>query len=192
MKKILFITGVLVICMVPISLFGENEAIDKGSFEFGVGTVFDLTIYKGNVEATEFTLGSGLSRFNFGYFVGNRLSIGGAVYYYSWKWSGATESSTEFGFGPYVRYYIPISEKILFDITGIFEYLSWKDPGDTDNSSRIFFGGSGGITYLITSNLGFGGSFGIVYSPDYKDQGTKVTASSYTQFIIGLNFTVYI
>ena len=120
----------------------------------------------------------------------DRLSIGGGVYYYSWKWSGATESSTEFGFGPYIRYYIPITEKALVDITGLFQYYSWKNPGDTDNSSQILFGGSGGITYLITTNLGVGGSFGIVYSPDYKDQGTKVTASSYTQIIIGLGFTV--
>ena len=192
MKKILFITGILVICMVPISLFAENEAIDKGSFEFGLGTVFDLRLYKGNFEATEFTIGSGWSRFNFGYFIVNRLSIGGAVSYYSFKYEGDTESSTEFMIGPYIRYYIPISERFLADITGVFQVNSWEDPGDIDRSSRMWFGGGGGITFLVTSNLGLNGGFGIVYSPNYKDQGTEVVDSSYTQIIIGFGFTVYI
>jgi len=192
MKKILFITGILVICMVPISLFAENEAIDKGSFEFGVGTVFDLRLYKGNAEASEFTIGSGTSRFNFGYFIADRFVLGGSVYYYTFKWEGATESTTEFGVGPYVSYYIPITEKFLANITGGLQFFSWEDPGDVDRSSQILFGGGGGLIYLITNNLGFGGSFGIVYSPNYKDQGIEVLDSSYTQIIIALGFTVYI
>ena len=192
MKKILFITGILFICMVPISLFAENEAIDKGSFEFGVGTVFDLTLYKGNIEATEFTIGSGWSRFNFGYFIVNRLAIGGAASYYSFKWEGATESSTEFMIGPYFSYYIPITERFLADITGVFQFNSWEDAGDVDRSSRMWFGGSGGLTFLLTGNLGLKGGFGIVYSPNYKDEGIEVEDSSYTQVIIGLGFTVYI
>jgi hypothetical protein len=56
MKEILFIIVVLVVCMVPLSLIAEIEAINKGSFEFGLGTTSDLTLYEGNVEATELTL----------------------------------------------------------------------------------------------------------------------------------------
>ena len=192
MKKILFIAGILVICMVPISLFAENEAIDKGSFEFGLGTVIDIRLYQGNLEATEFTVGSGWSRFNFGYFIVDRLSIGGAASYYSFKYEGATESSTEFMIGPYFSYYIPITERFLAPITGVFQVNSWEDPGDVNRSSRMWFGGVGGITFLVTGNLGLNGSVGIVYSPNYKDQGTEVEDSSYTQVIIGLGFTVYI
>jgi hypothetical protein len=192
MKKNLFIAGILFICMIPISLFAENEAIDKGSFEFGLGTVFDLTLYKGNYEANEFAIGSGLSRFNFGYFIVNRLSIGGAAYYYSFKYEGDTESTTEFMIGPYFSYYIPITERFLADITGVFQFNSWEYPGDVDRTSRMWFGGGGGITFLVTSNLGLKGGFGILYSPNYKDEGTEVEDTSYTQIIIGLGFTVYI
>jgi hypothetical protein len=59
MKNILISAGILSIFMIPISLFAENDAIDKGSFEFGLGTVFDLKVYKGNIEAT------GLPRIHF-------------------------------------------------------------------------------------------------------------------------------
>jgi hypothetical protein len=182
----------MVVCSVPLSLAAENEVIDKGGFEFGLGTVFDLTLYRGNVEGAELTFGSGLSRFNFGYFVGNRISIGGTLYYNSWKRSGATEASRELGIGPYVRYYIPINEKTLFDITGIFQMYVWKDAGDTARSYQIFFGGTGGLTYLITNNLGFGGSIGFVVSPSYTDEGETIPDSDYVQIIFALGFTVYI
>ena len=192
MKTILFITGVLLICIVPMSLSAENEAIDRGSFEFGLGTVFDLTLYSGNIEANELTIGSGISMLNAGYFIANRFAVGGAFYFYKLKYEGATESYNEFLFGPYFTYYIPITERFLANITGNFQVVSWEYPGDVDRSSRIWFGGNGGATYLITNNLGIKGGFGFLYSPNYKDQGIEVADTSYTTIAISLGFTVYI
>jgi hypothetical protein len=192
MKTILFVTGVLLICIVPMSLSAENEAIDRGSFEFGLGTVFDLTLYSGNNEANELTIGSGISMFNVGYFIANKFAIGGTASFYKLKPEGATESYNEFLFGPYVTYYIPISERFLANITGNFQIDSWEYPGDVDRSSQIWFGGSGGATYLITTNLGIKGGFGFLYSPNYKDQGIEVEDTSYTTITISLGFTVYI
>jgi len=199
MKTILFVTGVLLICIVPMSLLAENEAIDRGSFEFGLGTVFNLTLYSGNIEANELTLGtsaptigSGIPVFNVGYFIANRFAVGGTFSFYKLKFEGATESYNEFLFGPYLTYYIPVTERFLANLSGNFYIISWEYPGDIDRSSQIWFGGNGGATYLITNNLGIKGGFGFLYSPNYKDQGIEVADTSYTTIAISLGFTVYI
>jgi hypothetical protein len=192
MKKILVVAFLLIFCIVPIGLFAENESIDKGSVEFGLGTAFNLSLYSGNLEATEFTIGSGGMLLSVGYFVIDRLSIGGFAYYYNWKYEGATESSNEYRIGPEVKYYIPVSEQVLVNLKGLFRIVSWEDPGDIDRSSRIWFGGGGALTYLMTGNLGIYGGANIVFSPNYSDQGTKVTDSSYTLIDVELGFRVYI
>jgi len=192
MKKFFIVIGVFVLCIVPSNLFAENEATDQGSFEFGLGPILGIQLYKGNLEATEFTVGSGLTRFNFGYFIANNLSIGGYLYFNSIKYEGDTESSTEFGIGPALSFYVPMTDRFLFNLYGSYELISWELPGDIDRSSVMAFGGGGAITYLITNNLGIFGGFGISYSPNYKIEGIEVADTSYTQIIVGLGFTVYI
>ena len=193
MKKILVLIGVLVfLCTVTLNSFAENDATDKGSVEFGLGPIFALRLYRGNLEATEFTIGSGFTRFNFGYFIADNFSIGGSAYFTSVKFEGATESSTEFGFGPAFSLYVPITDRFLFYVSGLFQFVSWEFPGDIDRSSEMAFGGGIGITYLITNNLGVGSGFGIVYSPNSKDEGVEVPDSSYTEIVFGLGFSVYI
>jgi hypothetical protein len=192
MKKILVAITLLMFCTVPICLFAENDAIDKGSVEFGLGTAFNLSLYFGNVEATEFTIGSGSMLLSVGYFVIDKLSIGGAAYFYSLKYKAATESYTEFGFGPEVKYYIPTSENVLANLKGLFRIVSWEYPGDIDRSSQMWFGGGGGVTYLMTGNLGLYGGADIMFSPDYKYEGTKVTDSSYTAIDIEVGFRVFL
>jgi len=192
MKKILIAAFLLMFCIVPIGLFAENEAIDKGSVEFGLGTAFNLTLYSGNLEATEFTFGSGGTWLSVGYFIIDRLSIGGFAYYWSWEYEGATESSNEYRIGPEVKYYIPVSEQVLANLKGLFRFVSWEDPGDIDRSSRNWFGGGGAVTYLLKSNLGIYGGVDIVFSPNWKDEGTEVIDSSFTLIDMELGFRVYL
>jgi hypothetical protein len=179
--------------MVPLNLSAENTATDRGSIEFGLGPILSLQLYKGNMEANAFVIGSGPTRFNFGYFIANNFSIGGYAYFYSLKYEGDTESSTEFGIGPAFSLYIPMTtDRVLVNISGSFELVSWELAGDIDRSRQMAFGGSGGITYLITNNLGIFGGLGIWYSPDYKSEGVEIPDSSYTQIMAGLGFSVYI
>ncbi len=192
MKKILVAAFLLMFCIVPIGLFAENEAIDKGSVEFGLGTAFNLSLYSGYVELTEFTFGSGGTMLSVGYFIIDRLSIGGSGYFYSLISNATTESSTKVFFGPEVKYYIPLSEQVLFNLKGLFRILSWKDPGDIDRSSQMWFGGGGAVTYLMTGNLGIYGSADIVFSPNWKDEGTEVVDSSYTLIDLQVGFRVFL
>ena len=192
MKKILVAAFLLMFCIVPIGLFAENDAIDKGSVEFGLGTAFNLSLYSGNLEATELTIGSGGMLLSVGYFIIDRLSIGGSGYFYSLISNATTESSTKVFFGPEVKYYIPVSEQVLVNLKGLFRIVSWEDPGDIDRSSRIWFGGGGAVTYLLTGNLGIYGGADIMFSPNYKDQGTEVTDSSYTLIAVEVGFRVFL
>jgi hypothetical protein len=179
-------------CIVPIGLFAENDAVDKGSLEFGLGTVLNLTLYSGNLDATEFNIGSGGMGLSVGYFIIDRLSIGGSAYYWSRKYDGDIDSYNEYSIGPEVKYYIHVSEQVLINLKGLFRIVSWEDPGDIDRSSRIWFGGGGAATYLLTSNLGIYGGADIVFSPNYKNQGIEVIDSSYTFIGAELGFRVYL
>ena len=192
MMRILSITSVLFVCMFPVSLFAENEAVDKGSFEIGLDSILDVSLATGNLEASELTIGSYWTKVNFGYFIIDKLSIGGAVSFWRYKYKGDTEEYTEFFFGPYIRYYIPISERILANLGALFLFSSFKGPGDTDRSSQMAFGGRFALTYLLTNNLGLVGGVTFAYSPDYKDEGIKISDTSYTVIDFGLGFTVYL
>jgi hypothetical protein len=193
MKKILISAGVLLICMTPISLFAVNDAIDKGSFEFGMGSVFGLNVYKGNIEATGLTIGSGLTRFNVGYFIIDRLSIGGSAYYYNFSDNqGIGDSFNEFLIGPIVSYYMGITERLLFNVSVVYQDHSVKFELDDERSNQKRFGGSGALTFLLTTNLGLKGSVGIIYTPNYKDEGKEVEDTSFTQIFTSLGFTVFI
>jgi hypothetical protein len=97
MKKVFIVIGVLALCFAPLSLFADNEATDQGSLEFGLGPILSVYLYKGNLEGTTLIIGSGSTRFNFGYFITDNFSIGGFVYFASVKYEGYTESATEFG-----------------------------------------------------------------------------------------------
>ena len=192
MKKVFIVISFLALCFVPSSLYSENEATDQGSLEFGLGPILSVSLYRGNLEATTFVIGSGPTRFNLGYFIANNFSIGGYVYFASVKYEGYTESATEFGVGPTLTFYVPISDRFLFAIIGNFGLVSWEDPGDVDRSSMMEFGGGGNITYLITDNLGLSCGLGVLFYPNMSDEGIEVPDSSFTEIFVGVGFSVYI
>jgi hypothetical protein len=121
-----------------------------------------------------------------------RLSIGGAAYYYNNSDNTSDYTYNEFLIGPYIRYYLPLSERLLFDISGVFQYYGWKSTGDAGRSNRMFFGGSGALTILLTNNLGLKGGIGALYSPNYSDPDGQVENTSYTQIVISIGFTAFI
>jgi hypothetical protein len=192
MKKVFIVIGVLALCFAPLSLFADNEATDQGSLEFGLGPILSVYLYKGNLEGTTLIIGSGSTRFNFGYFITDNFSIGGFVYFASVKYEGYTESATEFGVGPTLTFYVPITDRFLFGIIGSFGFVSWEDPGDVDRSRMMEFGGGGNITYLITDNLGISGGLGILFYPNYIIEGIEALDTSFTEIFVGLGFSVYI
>jgi len=192
MKKTFLVTTILILCFVPLVFCAGNDAIDNWSIEFGLGSVCKWEWSSGNFEAKGLILGSGPTLLNVGLFIFNGLSIGGAASYITVKDEGATESYEEFFFGPIVRFYIPISDKYLANIEGIFQFDSWEFPGDTDKSSLMRYGGGGGITYLITNNLGMYGSVHLFFIPDYKDQGIEVPDSNFTLIDAEIGFRVFL
>ena len=74
MKKITAALIFILFCVVPLSLWAQNSAIDKGSFEFGLGNALGFSLYTGarfdgDLRTTNITIGSGETRLNAGYFI---------------------------------------------------------------------------------------------------------------------------
>ena len=115
MKLIIATMVVCMLCLSTACLWADNEAVDRGSIEFGLGTIFNLVMTFGNFQGTEFTVGSGWTRFNIGYFIGDRFFVGGAVSYYWQRDQGDTDAYTDLYFGPVVKYYLVASKRILCD-----------------------------------------------------------------------------
>ena len=45
MKRILVVIMFFIFCSVPLSVMAEHSAVDKGSFELGIGSIVDLWLY---------------------------------------------------------------------------------------------------------------------------------------------------
>lgn len=192
MKKVFIVIGILALCFVPLSLYAEHEATDQGSFEFGLGPILSVSGYMGNIEGATLIVGSGPTRFNVGYFIANNFSIGGYAYYAMVNYEGYTSPAFEFGVGPFLTYYVPITDRFLFGITGNFGYVWWEDSEDENGSSMMEYGGGGSVTFLITDILGVSCSAGVLYYPDVIDEGVEVLDSHFMEIFVGVGFSVYI
>ena len=194
MKRIMIVVAAAMFCLLPFGLFAQ-DAIDKGSLEFGLGSIVGVTFWGGDLydpKETDFHIGSDTITVNFGYFLMDSLSLGGSLGFNSNKVEDADEASTNFFIAPVVKYYFPVNEKFLVNAKALFGFSSVKLAGFDDATSQLFFGGGAAGTYLLTPNLG--GFIGVdfTYGLDSRSGGDKIDDTNSTQLDIGLGLTVYI
>lgn len=197
MKKLLSVIMFLVFCAFPLSLFADGKTIPKGTMEFGLGPVFGITLwtgskYQNDLRETDFLIGSGVTRFNTGYFIINGLSVGGTISYSSNKVKGAADPTTVFSFGPVVKYYFPIKNRFLVAAKGLFEIKSTKIPGAADATNQLSFGGGGAATYMLNKNIGVYGGLDILFFLDEKISGTATPNTSHTKIDLNAGVTIFL
>lgn len=190
MKKILVVTMIFVICIAPLAAQAEHSAVDKGSFELGVGNILDIWLYRSDNYESATWVGIGYTPdMTVGYFIINRLMVGTTLGFYSLKSESWTEPSTTFFVQPVVKYYFPVSEKFLFNVKGFFGWRREKDSGDPDIYTQIRFGGGAAGTFMLLPNLGASIGADLIIFPDEKTSGTTVDNTSYyvIDFLLGLS-----
>jgi hypothetical protein len=142
MKKLLVATAYFFFCLAPLAVSAENGAVDKGSFELGVGNILDIWLYRSDNYENVNWIGIGMTPdLTFGYFMANRLMIGTTIGLTTTKYESATESDNTFFIQPVLKYYFPVSEKFLFNLKGFFGWERDKYEGDPDTYTRSRFGG---------------------------------------------------
>jgi hypothetical protein len=194
MKRLCLFT--LVLCtlaasaVVPAAFAAENEAVDKGSVLFDIGTAFVFSHFFNDPTETDIYLGGG-GNLNVSYFVIDRFAVGGTVYFANLKWEGAPEARMMFMASPEVRYYFPLSDKTLWNLVGGVFYSSSRDPGD-DPFTRLGFQGGGAFTYLLKTYFGLYVDARFVLALDGKKGGSTVADTGFTKLWVGLGFVTFL
>jgi hypothetical protein len=197
MKKYLIILITLLICAAPFCSFAQNKATDAGSIAFKLGSIVDVSIYTGDAysgddQATEITVGSGLSRLNFSYFVINNLAVGGYVYFDSLKFKGDNEPSTQFTIGPSVFYYYPVIDNLFINSGVSFEFTTVNLAGYTDSISQLALGFGGGVTYLLTPHLGIYGSITFFIALEAESGGESIPETGFNVIDFDAGLSVFL
>jgi hypothetical protein len=190
----------MLLCVaLPLSAFAQNDPVDSGSFEFGLGTVFDFTYFVlGKFEdniSSRTSLGSDMFRFNFGYFVIDRLSVGGAFGFLAEKSEQDDDAALSFQLGPLVRYYFPIAERFLFNVEGILNYTWAKEVvgGTRDDAlTQLEVGAGVATTFLINSNFGLGAGFDLTHFFNERRDGDAIDNTNFFAAEFGIFFRVFI
>lgn len=197
MKKLIAAVIFILFCAVPFSLCAQNSAIDKGSFEFGLGNALGFALYTGaqfdgDARKTNITLGSGETRLNAGYFIFDKISVGGTTYLFREKIKGNDDPSTVFVIGPVVKYYYPFKEKILFNGKGLIELSVTKDQAATDSATQVAFGAGGAATYLFKEIYGIYGGLDFKFALNQRSGGDTVDDTGYVLITLGIGLNLYI
>lgn len=194
MKKLIVVSLFMVFCFAPLVVMAEHSAIDKGSIEFGVGNVAELSFYRGDNITKGYEYGIGLTPdLTVGYFVIDRLMLGLSFGLFGDKDETMDEADIDLNIMPLVKYYYPISDKFLINAKGFIGWNRYKDSTDPDNPyTRARFGGGIAGTYMLLPQLG--GSIGadFTYYSNYKYGGTKVDDTSWYLLGFLLGLTVYL
>jgi hypothetical protein len=193
MKKIFVVALFLILCSAPISVMAEHSAVDRGSFEFGIGNIASVWLYGGaNYEnATWIGFGS-TPDLTAGYFVINGLMVGTTFYFDWFKSESMTESDNNFFIQPIVKYYLPISDKFLVNAKVFFGWARSKSDGDPDSYTRARFGGGVAGTYMLLPELGACIGADIIIFPDRKVSGTTIANTSFNVIDIAIGLSAYL
>ena len=197
MKKTIAVLIFILFSAMPLSLWAQHSAIDKGSFEFGLGNALSFSLYTGaqfdgDLRKTNITIGSGETRLNAGYFIFDKISVGGTTYLSRTKVKGDDDPLTIFVIGPVGKYYYPFREKILFNGRGLIEFSVIKAPIATDATTQIAFGAGGAATYLFKEIYGIYGGLDLKFAFNERTGGNKVDDTSYVQITFGIGLNLYI
>ncbi len=192
MKKILLTLVLLWLVLFPVSVVAQQNPIDAGSFEFGIGNIANLWLQKGDNydEATDISIGS-TPVLTFGYFVSDGIMLGASIYYESYKSESMTDPDTDFLLQPQLKYYIPVSSQTLANLRILAGYSSSTYDGDSETYTRTRFGLGGGLTYLLLPGLGAVIHADYIYFPNRAVSGTTIDNSSYNIIEIGVGLSAY-
>lgn len=192
MKKKFIVTMLLILCFAPLSVMAQHSAVDKGSFELGVGHIFDIWLFSSdNYESyTEICIGA-TPTLTAGYFIIDGFMIGTTVYYNNYKSESMTDSDTYFSIQPEVKFYFPVSEQFLINAKGFLGMRSSTYDGDSSKYTRMRFGAGCAGTYMLLPTLGasFGADFTLYQ--DRKVDGTTIGSTSYKIINIFVGLTAY-
>ena len=197
MKKYLVIGTIILFCVAPHCLQAKNDAIDKGSILFKIGSLFDISYYfggyfEGEYETTDIVVGSGAVNLNAQYFVADGISVGGSGYYVSSKMKGNSDPSTKIMLGPVISYYHAIIDTILLNGSVYFYYVE-INPYYTDvETSQFSLGVSAGVTYLLNDNLGFSGEVTYFLATDATSRGETIADSGYNMLSFSIGLSVFL
>ncbi len=197
MKKYVVIGTLILFCIAPCSLQAKNDAIDKGSILFKIGSLFDISYYfggyfEGEYETTDIVVGSGAVNLNAQYFVADGISVGGSGYYVSSKMKGNSDPSTKIMLGPVISYYHAIIDTILLNGSVYFYYVE-INPYYTDvETSQFSLGVSAGVTYLLNDNLGFSGEVTYFLATDATSRGETIADSGYNMLSFSIGLSVFL
>jgi len=195
MKKLVIVFTLMAFCIVPAAVFAANDATDKGSVVFDLGSVLGVSFYTGDIERTDISLGTEFDGFGFqpsmnvSYFLIDNLSLGGTIAFVSIKPKGFS-AETWLRFGPEVNYYLPLKDDMLVDVKGYISFNSYKVPG-VDALTQLAFGGGGAIMYMVKPAVGLYGGVDLTLGLDARIGGTNV-GGSYFGIGIGGGFKIFI
>ena len=202
MKKIIAFSLWIILCIAPLSVFAQNlanEAVDAGSGEFNIGTLAAVEFYYwglyGEDTETHLAIGSDIFKTNFSYFIIDCLSLGGTVGFISDTSPGDEESSLLFEVGPTIRYYFPVLNRFLINITGEFQYMSHKPTIGgfrvDDAINQVALGGALEAGYLIHPNIAINIGIRFIQFFQARSAGESVDETNYRYSAIRLGVRIF-
>jgi len=193
LKKILVVATFLFFCFIPFSVMAQHNAVDKGSFELGIGSIVDIWLYSWEIYEDATWIGLGTTpNLTVGYFVANGFMVGTTIGFTRYKSESWTDPNNYFSVQPIVKYYFPFSEKFLLNGKVFFGWSRDKTSGDPDAYTRINFGGGVAGTYMLLPSLGASIGVDFIAFLDQKYGGETIDDSNVNIFYIILGLSVYL
>lgn len=177
MKKILVAISALVLGTTAMA------QTDQGGWMFGAGSNFQFQSFKLDNDQDE-----SASNLDFtaraGYFVIDNLAVGLDVDFGSSKAAGADDADSQFGVGPYVRYYLPMK---------VFGQLGYQFGSVSSGGEKLYSTGDLGIGVGYAAFLNDHVSIEPMVKYDLTsakpDEGDSVSGSGFGVYI---NFGIYL
>lgn len=173
MKKTLLIAAVLVQTFVFGQKQNEKLVIEKGTWTLGgkLSVQNSNTTTKGNTNSKNKVNYFGFTP-QIGYTVSDNLVVGIELGYeksksttsYSDATNDTSQTGTEYSFAPYVKKFIPISNKFAFHVIGKLNYTKGeqKSINNTTDTKRYAALIQPGISYFVSPKFAFEANMGQV------------------------------
>jgi outer membrane protein len=172
MKKLIIISA--------MALMAISATAQKGAFYLGLNNV-------GFINSNVPSIGTGVSIISqgdngltvygfapeIGYYLSDRVAIGGAIGFSGYTAKNDRGSGFNFGFSPYVRYFVHQGENFGFFLQGEVDFLRQEDEvGVSDNTLTSWgVGVIPGVSYALSSHFSVLASFGVLGYASIKQEG---------------------
>jgi outer membrane protein len=175
MKKLFIISA--------LALIAFNANAQQGAFYVGasnvgfignndlpsIGTGIAIVSY-GDQGATVYGIAP-----EFGYYVSDRVAIGTAIGFSGYTIKNDGGEGFNFGFSPYVRYFLHQGENFGFYLQGEFDFLRQENEVGA-NKNTLTSWGIGvvpGVSYALSSHFSVLASFGLLGYASQKEKGAN-------------------